>query len=133
MAQGEPRPRPIPKLKSKSKQPEPTEKWASPEGPKAPLAKTHGEPLGAPKRRDEWASGAREPSQCQCQFSQSLDAVWIWWSRSSGAVQLLLRAQRRLSLAPTISIFMQTITPSDLHQHRMQISAAYGQMESHWS
>lgn len=64
--------------------------------------------------------------QCQCQFSQSLD-----WSR--GAVQLLLQAQRRLSLAPTISIFMQTITPSDLHQHRMQISAAYGTMGSAWS
>ncbi|KAM8707714.1 hypothetical protein ACLKA7_014792 [Drosophila subpalustris] len=49
-------------------------------------------------------------------------------------LQLLLQARRRLSLAPTISIFMQTITPSDLRQHRMQMppaappedAAAYG-------
>lgn len=45
---------------------------------------------------------------------------WSWsWSRS--LLQLRLQARRRLSLAPTISIFMQTITPSDLRQHRMQM------------
>lgn len=42
------------------------------------------------------------------------------WSWSRSLLQLRLQARRRLSLAPTISIFMQTITP-DLRQHRMQM------------